>query len=379
MTEPDWARAANLAERELARIDAIALETVARIRDELPDFLLVPVNEHVESVREQLRRRLDAFRERRAWDPGDLDQAVRLAQRRARQGISVDALISAFHVGDRELWRNLSRDPGPAAPLLPELTSLMLESMQAVSTSLAAAHSRETRERDRVHISVSQRFIELLLASDHGAELSRLAEYLGFDEAATHVAVAFTSSSRLQMGIEDPIMRRLEGFDMLHARAGETYLALLRGPNALARAREAFTSDNAQVRAGIGCEHPGLAGATRSLRQAQSTLAIASASANIREFARDWHWCGHAAINPLLESEALRAVDIARSQAHLCETVRAYAAADMSKVKCARESHLHQNTVAYRLDRWTDLTGWDPRTFDGLVRSIAACTVAELG
>jgi hypothetical protein len=31
--------------------------------------------------------------------------------------------------------------------------------------------------------------------------------------------------------------------------------------------------------------------------------------------------------------------------------------------------------VTYRLQRWAQLSGWDPRTFDGLTRSLAACRV----
>lgn len=378
MTEPEWTPAARLAERELSRLDVITLETVTRIRDELPDFLLVPMSEHVGSVHEQLRRRLDAFRERRAWDPGDLDQAVRLAQRRARQGIPVDTLISAFHVGDRELWRNLSREPGPAAPLLPELTSLMLESMQAVSTTLASAHSRETRERDRVHISVSQRFIELLLARDFGAELSRLAQYLGLDEGSEHVAVAFAAGADDRTRLEDSVLRHLEKLDPIHARIAETYVVLLPGTDAASRARAAIDSAREHVRAGIGCVKQGLDGAATSLLQARASLAISSPTAPVRNFSADWHLCGVASTSPLLEPEARDAIGVARDHSYLRETVQAYAAASMSKVECARTSHLHPNTVTYRLDRWAALTGWDPQDFVGLSKSIAVCMLAEL-
>jgi DNA-binding PucR family transcriptional regulator len=378
MAEPEWTPAARLVERELSRLDLITFETVTRIRDELPDFLLVPMTEHVGSVHEQLRRRLEAFRERRAWDPGDLDQAVRLAQRRARQGIPVDTLISAFHVGDRELWRNLSREPGSAAPLLPELTSLMLESMQAVSTTLASAHSRETRERDRVHISVSQRFIELLLARDFGAELSRLAQYLGLDEGSEHLAVAFVAGDDDQTRREDSVLRHLEELDPIHARIAETYVVLLHGTDAASHARAAIDSAREHVRAGIGGVKQGLEGAATSLLQARASLAISSPTAPVRIFSDDWHLCGFASTSTLLEPEARDAIDVARDHSNLRETVQAYAAASMSKVACARASHLHPNTVTYRLDRWAALTGWDPRDFVGLSKSIAACMLAEL-
>ena len=38
----------------------------------------------------------------------------------------------------------------------------------------------------------------------------------------------------------------------------------------------------------------------------------------------------------------------------------------------ARALHLHTNSLAYRLERWKQLTGWDFRTADGLLRSLAS-------
>jgi sugar diacid utilization regulator len=32
--------------------------------------------------------------------------------------------------------------------------------------------------------------------------------------------------------------------------------------------------------------------------------------------------------------------------------------------------YLHPNTVTYRLDRWQHLTGWNPRSLDGLLSSV---------
>jgi DNA-binding PucR family transcriptional regulator len=42
----------------------------------------------------------------------------------------------------------------------------------------------------------------------------------------------------------------------------------------------------------------------------------------------------------------------------------------LSATAAARSLHVHPNTLTYRLDRWHRLTGWDPRTFDGLERSM---------
>lgn len=36
----------------------------------------------------------------------------------------------------------------------------------------------------------------------------------------------------------------------------------------------------------------------------------------------------------------------------------------------------HPNTVTYRLERWAELSGWDARSFDGLLRSVIALRLA---
>lgn len=71
------------------------------------------------------------------------------------------------------------------------------------------------------------------------------------------------------------------------------------------------------------------------------------------------------------------AVTAARDHAHLAETVRAFAAADMSIARTAEAVHLHANTVTYRLDRWASLTGMNPRTFGGLSHSLIAWRIAH--
>ncbi|MEU4489917.1 helix-turn-helix domain-containing protein [Streptomyces purpurascens] len=39
---------------------------------------------------------------------------------------------------------------------------------------------------------------------------------------------------------------------------------------------------------------------------------------------------------------------------------------------CARRLHIHPNSARYRLDRWTELTGHDVETVDGLSASVIA-------
>jgi sugar diacid utilization regulator len=64
----------------------------------------------------------------------------------------------------------------------------------------------------------------------------------------------------------------------------------------------------------------------------------------------------------------------AREQSHLRDAVHAYSRHGFSITASAGALHIHPNTMKYRLDRWQQLTGWDPRTLDGLLRSLFSIT-----
>ncbi|MHD0282236.1 helix-turn-helix domain-containing protein [Rhodococcus aetherivorans] len=67
-----------------------------------------------------------------------------------------------------------------------------------------------------------------------------------------------------------------------------------------------------------------------------------------------------------------KGAEIAARHPHLAEAVSAFAQSGFSASAAARRLHLHPNSLAYRLERWQQLTGWDLRTVDGLVRSMVA-------
>ncbi|MEU4842329.1 PucR family transcriptional regulator [Nocardia testacea] len=360
----------------LDRLDTIADDAVARIRTELADFALVPYDEHREAVREQLRRRLVAFGERRTWNQDDLGEVRALARRRARQAIALDVVIRAYHVGDRELWRHLSAAPGEVQKLLPELASLMLESLQSVTSTLALAHGSETRARDRVHMAVSQRLIDLLNTDALDAEAARLAEYLGFDSARPFVGLAYARERGESDSAVEPGPHFADGLVIARGGIGAVHVLVVQADdNSIAQVLESF--EIAAFRVGVGSGHPGVAGAARSLRQAQLALSATSARNPVSNFGSDWLINCVMSLADLLDHEVHHAAEIAGAHPSLRETVTAFAEADMSITLCARTSHLHANTVVYRLGRWRELTGWDPRTFSGLTRSVVACALAD--
>ncbi|WP_280464143.1 PucR family transcriptional regulator [Nocardia carnea] len=376
MSQASWRPVVDVVDSVLDRLDTITDDAVARIRTELADFALVPYDEHREAVREQLGRRLIAFGERRTWNQDDLGEVRALARRRARQAIALDVVIRAYHVGDRELWRHLSAAPGDVQKLLPELASLMLESLQSVTSTLALAHGSETRARDRVHMAVSQRLIDLLDTDALDAEATRLAEYLGFDCARPFVGVAYVrgrggseSAVEAEPHFPDELIIARGGLGAVHV------LVVQAEDNSVAQVLESLAA--AAFRVGVGCGHPGVAGAARSLRQAQLALSATSARNAVSRFGEDWLINCVMSLADLLDDDVHHAAEIAGAHPSLRETVIAFAEADMSITQCARSSHLHANTVVYRLGRWRELTGWDPRTFSGLTRSVVASALAD--
>jgi PucR C-terminal helix-turn-helix domain/GGDEF-like domain len=59
------------------------------------------------------------------------------------------------------------------------------------------------------------------------------------------------------------------------------------------------------------------------------------------------------------------------------ETIRAFAAADLNVATAAQQMHVHPNAVRYRLQQIATKTGYDPRTFAGLVDLICILETTE--
>jgi hypothetical protein len=374
-----WDPVVELCDRVMGDLPRLALDSVTCIRRDLVAYTAVPFEEHLAAVTEQQRRRLEALAGRRLLADSDLDRAVELARRRARQGIAVDVLIGAYHLGDQELWRALCRDPRSAAPLLPEVAALMLRLLHAISTVLASTHGEVTRGLQTHRVTLSQRLVELLLGGMVGAEASRVADALGLDPQADFVAGMWQRS-------EPDVVLPAEARDeleaapvpLVHSYQSGSVVILVQGvgPEWLdGLAGRLFLEGDV----GIGLRRGGLAGAVLSLGDARLALSAASRHRRVVRFTDVWAEACLLSEAARLEPLVAEASRTATAHPHLAETVLAFAAADMSVARTAERLHLHANSVTYRLQRWRQLTGWDPRAFDGLTKSVAACRLAVRG
>jgi hypothetical protein len=351
------------------------------------------VQEEIPAYRESGVRRQDlevsAFRngemlliglaQRRGPLQEELDVRRELGRRRALEGLPADSLLQAYHVGYRVLWHALVEaagddDPGTLSLLLSAAT-LMWEWVQAFTNTVADAHHETTRGQELRTAALRQRFFDLLVSGEIDSdEFVELAHTAGFDTDGEFTALCVDVGSGAHN--RDALGRMLgdvEGLLMSFRR--HDAILLLQGQDAemvVHAIRKTFPA----VSIGVGMKRRGSMGARLSVGDAERVLALAEAG-ETKKFEQDWM---EASLVPGLSrlSDILApGQEIGASNPELANTVVAFAECDFSLAETARRLSVHPNTVTYRLDRWETLTGWDPRTFSGLTRSIASVRIGR--
>lgn len=380
---PDgWEAIAELATRVADGLDELAADIVRCIGEELPEYAsAVPDDDLHASVHRTIEMMLVGIAENRRPRPEEISIRRELGHRRAQQGLPVSSLVRAYHVGYRELWQALVRALPPGSP---EVATALLTVATTVwgwvhetTDAISEAHRETMRARESHVIGARQRFTELLVAGDLDAEeVPRLAASIGFDVGGsfrvvtgTVPAVDGSEPRRVQAALES-----LPGVHAVVAR-GPRIIVTTQGVDedalvpVLPRALPHATF-------GVGLERAGLAGARESLGDADRALELAEPG-GVARFEDEWLWATLLRVAPRLADVVAEGTATAAQHPHLAETVLVFADAGFSVSETARQLSLHANTVAYRLERWHALTGWDPRTFAGLTRSLASLRLAS--
>jgi hypothetical protein len=373
-----WRAVARLARQVHRELPELTERIVACVAEEIPAYRVGPVprEDLAGSVERNVDMILLGLAEHR--EPTLEDIAIRreLGTRRALQGMPIDALLAAYHVGYRELWQALVRavpagDETSATKLLTAAT-LVWSWVHQLTDAIAAAHATAVRAIEARAVGARQRFIELLVGGDLGGdEAARLARSLGFDPAGRFAVTVLRGVADALDAVElQRVVDELPGRHAVAARGAflVTVSQDVGEPTAvMASCRRTFGSASVAV----GAERSGLHGARDSLTDAELTLAVTGPGAT-GTFDDAWLWATLTGASDRLRPLLAPGAEVAEAHPHLAEAVDAFAAAGFSVSEAARRLALHANTVAYRLDRWTELTGWDPRHFPGLVRSVAA-------
>lgn len=374
---PDWRAVARIARAVADDVDQLSAHIVRCVRAEIPAYLLgaVPTEDIHASVLRNIEMMLVGVAEHRR--PTEAEVAIRreLGVRRALQGLPVDAVIQAYHVGYRELWlalvRALPADDARATTQLLEAATTVWGWVHDVTDAIATAHAQTTRRLEARIIGARQRFVELLVGGDlDGTEAVRLGRSLGFDPGEAFVVTVLRGAAEDHDAVE--LQRRVE-------RLVGTHAVVVRGPLVVVVSQGGVAEDVVTAVRGVipdataatGYERVGLRGARASLVDAELTLEV-TPTGGFGRFDESWLWATLSGSQDRIQRLLAVGTDVAARHPHLAEAVRAFGDHGFSVSEAARRLDVHANTVGYRLDRWAELTGWDPRTFPGLVRSLAA-------
>jgi hypothetical protein len=371
-----WEPVATVARTVTDELDALTERIVAHIRTELSPYRsgLVPEDDLARSVRSNLRITLLGLAEHRGPTPAEVAGRRPLGTQRAIQGMPIDAVIQAYHVGYRELWSSLvaavpDGDQHTATLLLTAATTVWQWTHEATA-AIAAQHASTVQSAEARMLGARQRFLEVLAAGDlDDPEAEQLGFSLGFDPRGRFVATVVRSGDDL-----DAVALQ----HALEAEGGQ-HAAVTRGRATLVLSQDADLgvvieeARRSAPGAAIGCGSPrlGLRGARASLEDADRTLAV-TPDGETGRFEEAWLWATLAGARDRLLPLLAVGQRVAAEHPHLAAAVVGYADGRFSVSEAARRLGLHANTVAYRLDRWHELTGWDPRSFAGLSRSLAA-------
>ncbi|MFP5310490.1 MAG: PucR family transcriptional regulator [Actinomycetes bacterium] len=378
---PDgWERVADVARRVAASLDTLTGRILDDVAAELPEYgdERVPRGDLEASVTRNLEMMLLGLAERRGPTPEELAVRRHLGARRAEQGLPVDTLIQAYHIGYRDLWDALvaavpADDPGTATALLTGATTVW-RWVHEVSSAISQAHGDVVRSHEARTSGIRRRLVELVASGDLGSDARALAVAAGLDPDGPTIATVARVGRALPTdpGELDVVLEEADG---VHAwtQRGAAVLVLSQGePPA-----QALLQRLPDAVVGIGLERTGLEGARRSLEDAGQVAALGAVG--VHRFADEWVWATLARHRQRLGALLTAGADVASEHPHLAETVLAFADAGFSVTEAARTLDLHANTASYRLERWHQLTGWDVRSFDGLVRSVAAIRLSRGG
>lgn len=364
----------DLCARVSADVPDMAEVITSQIRASFPEYQSVDRDDHASHVREQNQRQIDTIAERRDPNAADLARVGTLGRLRAWQGLPVETVMGAWHIGSKELLCRFIANGDGHEELLPEVAVSVLSTINILTTELASAHATVDRAKHALKSTIRRRFLDLLLKDDASPEeLTDIALSLGFQPDGHFIA------AYIQVGGDDR-----DG--VLHAQTDsqpiseltvmdDGLLATIRqsdSPQAFSQLARIFP---APARIAIGAPRAGLRGASLSLADAADCLRLTSPANRISQFSNDWLDASLISQHDRLADISPLALQVAKDHPALAETILTFARLRHSIVNTAETMHLHKNTVLYRLNRWQSLSELDPRS----VESYSIALLSKVG
>ena len=281
----------------------------------------------------------------------------RFGQAEARNGRSLDALLTAYRAGARVAWRGFA-EAGHEGGVDPEALYTLAEAIFAyideISAASAEGHAREQSRAAREQQERRRRLVEALLREPQppAAEVAQLAFAAGWELPERVAALAFDADA------PERVDARLAAFALV-ARIDGVGWALVADPHAPGRRAELERALGGAA-AAIGPE-VAPSEAARSARRAGRALGLAAADGLI---VADDHL-----LDLILGRDEELSAELARrrlapfddlppaARERLLETLAAWLDAHGEARPAAEALHVHVQTVRYRLGQLRDLLG----------------------
>ncbi len=293
-----------------------------------------------------------------------LDGAYALGRGEARQGRTMDALLSAYRVGARVAWRELSTTAvaaGVPAETVARFAELVFAFIDELSASSVAGHADELATTGRVRQRYLERLAKQLLAGEPAETLRASAEKADWrpPETLTALVVTQTQTRGLAARFGQSTLQLNE--DLPGVEASES-LAVLLVPDLDGQHRGQLRSALQGRRALVGPTRPWMlvrSSYQRALRARELTV-----DADVEIVDTDDHL-----VELILTADREAAEDLRRralapladlrptTAARLAETLRSWLLHQGQRDAVAADLYVHAQTVRYRMGQLRELYG----------------------
>ena len=319
-------------------------------------------------------------------DPGPplspaLEGAYELGRGEARNGRSIDALLSAYRVGAREAWRGLSETAvgaGMSAAMIARFAALVFAFIDQLSASSASGHTDEQATAGRVRQRYLDQLTEQLLAGESPEVLLASAERANWKTPRTLTAVLLPidQTRGLAAQLNPGTLQISDGLPELDP--SESWAVALI-PDADGRHRKALLAVLADRQAIVGPSRP-----WRAVHASYRRVVRARALTTTSEGALD---TDDHLVEILLGADPEAAEDLRRralaplaalrpnSAGRLAETLRSWLLHQGQREAVAADLFVHPQTVRYRMNQLRELYGErlsDPRSILELTVALGA-------
>ncbi len=371
-------------------LPAVAEHTVAAVTVEVPsyaDAFSGPMGQRIEgAVQMALGAFLRLAARSEGSDPGPslspaLDGAYELGRGEARSGRSVDALLSAYRVGARVAWRELSEsavDGGLPPLMIARFAELVFAFIDELSAASVSGHADELASSDRARRRQLDRLAQHLLAGAPTETLQASADRADWHPPDTLTAVLLPSAqtrglvsrfgqSTLQLGDDLPGIEASESVVVLlipdvHGLNRSRLLREVRDRSAIVGPARIWTQAHSSYHRVLRARELALAGDTDTIDT--DTHLVDLVLGADREAAGDLRRLVLAPLDRLRPNTAER----------LAQTLRSWLLHQGQRDAVAADLFVHAQTVRYRMTQLRELFGErlnDPQAVLELVMALS--------